>query len=595
MPRGLHRFYKNASIRTKLMTTHLLLIAIPTIVICIFFYSHIYNLVVNDSIRQEQSLSQQTANTLRAATEQITAISTAVRSNPYLAALLQEGREEAAEMVNDPQAARSFYEAVRSQVDGMFVTDIRVYTDSAPDTAAARRMLDEVVSSLSETDGAYWRGIFSGTSKSELFCPSFYLTEDEIEQCGALAYIVRLSRQGAESPSYLAVYFSKEGMTEILKKGISVNDSVSYIINERNSIVAASDTQLSGMYMMDYSTVRQIGLTYSEFTTRTILGEEVYAGCHQIGETDWYVVSVLPAAPILQRGNSIIINFAILYLLLLAAAFIIANWLSGSITRRVEQLGAQMRRVRLGPPVKMADPQINDEIGDLISTYNYMTDKMNLLIEKQEKAAEELRISEIRALQAQINPHFLYNTMEMINWLSQTGKRREVTEAIQALSRFYKLTLSKKDIYGTIASETEHVTLYVQLQNMRYSGRIHFVVDIPEEMEEYRIPRLTFQPVVENAILHGILEKEASEGTIVLTGWIEGEDLVIQISDDGVGIEAEQLAGILTGEEKRSGGTNIGVSNTHRRLQVLYGERYGLRYESAPGEGTTVEIRIPHG
>lgn len=219
---------------------------------------------------------------------------------------------------------------------------------------------------------------------------------------------------------------------------------------------------------------------------------------------------------------------------------------------------------------------------------------MEELMEKQAKAAEDLRIAEFNSLQAQINPHFLYNTMDMINWMALQGQTDEISHAVQSLSRFYKLTLSRKKGISTIARELEHVTIYVQLQNMRYHDSIELITDIPDELSEYQIPKLTLQPVVENSILHGILEKESKSGTIVITGWMENEDVVLLISDDGIGISPEILSTILSGNGKsQSGGTNIAVYNTHRRLQILYGNDYGLTYSSNPGEGTEVEIRFP--
>lgn len=168
--------------------------------------------------------------------------------------------------------------------------------------------------------------------------------------------------------------------------------------------------------------------------------------------------------------------------------------------------------------------------------------------------------------------------------------------AIQKLSRFYKLTLSRKQSLSTIQDELEHVSIYVELQNMRFDDNIEFIIDMPDSLMEHAIPKLTFQPVVENSILHGIMEKEEKEGTIVLTGWKDDTDtIVILISDNGVGIPPEKLKNILS--EKNitvgSSGTNIAVYNTHRRLQLIYGPEYGLKYSSTPNVGTEVEIRIP--
>lgn len=138
----------------------------------------------------------------------------------------------------------------------------------------------------------------------------------------------------------------------------------------------------------------------------------------------------------------------------------------------------------------------------------------------------------------------------MINWLSQTGRKEEVTRAVQALSRFYKLTLSRRELMNTIGGELEHVSLYVQLQNMRYENCATLVIDVPEELCGYTIPKLTFQPLVENALLHGIRMTEKKTGSILITGWREGDDIVFMVSDDGAGIPPEKLDSLQEGAKK---------------------------------------------
>lgn len=306
------------------------------------------------------------------------------------------------------------------------------------------------------------------------------------------------------------------------------------------------------------------------------------------------MVTVLPAGPLITQSNMIMVQYILMYFAFLVLALILAHYMSRSITNRISSVIHQMSKVRKGSLSPMESPVYHDEIGDLIDTYNYMTRKMDQLMADQAKAAEELRIAEFHSLQAQINPHFLYNTMDMINWLAQQGRTDDVSTAVQSLSRFYKLTLSRKQSISTIAQETEHATIYLEIQNMRYHNSISFVSDIPDELMEYQIPKLTLQPLIENAVLHGILEKDDKTGTIVLTGWIEDTSIVLLISDDGVGIPSEKLSAILSGNgNSTSGGTNIAVYNTHRRLQILYGPDYGLTYSSTPGSGTEVEIRIP--
>ena len=190
----------------------------------------------------------------------------------------------------------------------------------------------------------------------------------------------------------------------------------------------------------------------------------------------------------------------------------------------------------------------------------------------------------------------------MINWLSQTGRSEEVTQAIQALSRFYKLTLSRKSLMNSIETELQHVSLYVKLQNMRYDDCVTFVIDVPEELYEYTIPKLTFQPIVENAFLHGIMTTEEKKGSILLTGWRSGDDIEFIISDDGAGIPPEKLDTLMydvdhtdtdSGVKQPAIPGHIGIYNTNLRLKSLYGESYGLFFTSTLGKGTEVTFKIP--
>ena len=431
---------------------------------------------------------------------------------------------------------------------------------------------------------------------TELYCPPFYLGAKEKESYGDLAYIRKISVNyyNAVYDAYVAVYYSSSTFEKILSENLALEGSVSYIINDRNSAVASSDDSLSGIYWLDYDTIKDSFMSSNNFIEQNILGETVYAGFYSITVPNWYMVTILPSRPLITQSNQLIFQLLLIYLAILVFAIILANLLSRSITSRLSSVIRQMKKVRQGPPVPMDSPVYHDEVGDLIDTYNYMTRKMNELIQKQAKASEDLRIAEFNSLQAQINPHFLYNTMDMINWQALQGHTGEVSTAVQNLSRFYKLTLSRKKGISTIAHEEEHVSIYINLQNMRYHDSIDLISDIPDELMEYQIPKLTLQPVVENSILHGILEKESKSGTIVLTGWLEDQDVVLLISDDGVGIPPEKMPTILSGTGHSStGGTNIAIYNTHRRLQILYGPKYGLTYTSKPGQGTEVQIRIP--
>lgn len=593
------RFYRHLRIQTKLTITHLIIATLPMLVLGFFFVSRLYDMIVADTISKEQAASTQTAPLIEDTVSEILDIHQEITSHEYYRRIIRSGRAESLDTISASPDALDFQNTVDRLVDEHFITQIKLYLDiPRTEYIFSEKQISDTVKPINDAWGTYWYGIFNGTpSTIKLFCPSFYLGSYEIKHYGDMAYITKtyIEHEGVHTPCYLAIYFSQEHLDDLLKNNLSSNSNVAYIINDRNNLVATSDAALSGTYHFDYSVVQDSFMSSNNFITKEILGEEVYAGFYSIHNTDWYMVVAMPSAPLFQKSLSIMFGFALVYLGCIVVALVFATWLSHSMTNRLSAVITQMSRSRTELPCALPDSDTQDEIGDLIDTYNYMTHMIHRLVEEQAKAEEELRIAEFHSLQSQMNPHFLYNTMDMINWLSQQGRSYEVTMAIQKLSRFYKLTLSRKQSLSTIQNEAEHVSTYVELQNMRFHDTIDFIVDMPDSLMEYSIPKLTFQPVVENSILHGILEKEDKEGTIVLTAWMEDDTIVILISDDGVGIPPEKLRTILTDSGKSSGssGTNIAIYNTHRRLQLMYGTEYGLTYSSVPGVGTEVTIRIP--
>lgn len=533
--------YGDMKLASKFTLVLMITVTVPVIMMACFFYGKLYDMVVSYTIRQEQDISAKTAPIVEDLVQQVIDAHDRITDQDFFQTLFHQPVNSPFRMFENTEEIQEFQEYTKSLISSGKISGLQIYMDFP---TSVRLFQDELTrdyfSPMSKAKGTYWYGIFQGTSVSSLFCPSFYLGDREKKSYGDMAYITSTTFyfQGHAYRAYIAAYTSSDNFTDLLKDNLTVDGSVSYIINDRNAIIASSDQSQSGIYLLDYDSIEDSFMSSNNFIERTILDTTVYAGFYNIKQPGWFMVTVLPAGPLITQSNMIMVQYILMYLAFLVLALILAHYMSRSITNRISSVIHQMSKVRKGSLSPMESPVYHDEIGDLIDTYNYMTRKMD-----QAKAAEELRIAEFHSLQAQINPHFLYNTMDMINWLAQQGRTDDVSTAVQSLSRFYKLTL---------------------------------------------------QPLIENAVLHGILEKDDKTGTIVLTGWIEDTSIVLLISDDGVGIPSEKLSAILSGNgNSTSGGTNIAVYNTHRRLQILYGPDYGLTYSSTPGSGTEVEIRIP--
>ena len=290
------------------------------------------------------------------------------------------------------------------------------------------------------------------------------------------------------------------------------------------------------------------------------------------------------------RTFTFVVSLGLLMICLLATFFAIYSQL-----RPLFKLKEQMQQVMAGNlNAEIATTDSKDEISSLSRTFNNMVTEIDHLIEEiqvTQKRESELRFE---MLLAQINPHFLFNTLNSIKWMSVMSGTEHITNTITALGRLLEISMNKVNDMLPIEEELENIKSYIKIQQVRYPGRFDVAYHIEEGILKEHTLKLILQPLVENSILHGILEKESKSGTIVITGWMENEDIVLLISDDGVGIPPEILSTILSGKgNSQSGGTNIAVYNTHRRLQILYGKDYGLIYSSNPGEGTEVEIRFP--
>ncbi len=592
----IHYFLHDMKFKNKFMITHLFLVLVPTLFVLVLLYGRLSHIITTNTIASEQALVSQTASTLEATVNQIEMAMNTILSNPLLSKA-SFSEELYVSLSREPEQtdAKELYGNIRAILEQDFITAIRIYLPEKPEDMMGSSDFPDVVDFCDSITGSYWHGIFDGSPQtSSLYCPSFYLTDAEINNLGSLAYICKLNN--IVSPKgefcYIAIYFSADYLQDILLRNLTKNSGMYYLINSRNSIVTSSDLRLTGTYFMRYETIPSVIGSRQEFSTVKVLEENLYMGYRDIGRTDWRLVSAIPVKDVIADSRKVLLSTLALYLIFIAMAGGTALLFSQSIARRLSLVVDKMNEQRSLPPVRFEGEADKDEIGQLVYNYNLMVDRIHQLMTEQRETAEKLKVSEANALQAQINPHFLYNMLDMINWLALDGKQKEVSLAVQTLSKFYKLTLSKKNIMIPIGKELQHVELYVRLQNMLYEDKISFIIDVPDDILDYEIPKLVLQPIVENSIQHGIFEKKSMEGTIVIMAWMEEGDIIFVVSDDGAGIRPEKLPHILMGEGQ-GGGSNIGIYNTHLRLQLLYNERYGLHYESVYGEGTEVTIRIP--
>ena len=268
---------------------------------------------------------------------------------------------------------------------------------------------------------------------------------------------------------------------------------------------------------------------------------------------------------------------------------------SGAISRPVEQLAEAMDETQLRHLNQRVTVTGSDEIARLGNSFNTLMDKLELAIYNEYETALQQKNAEIRALQAQMNPHFLYNVLQSMAAMADLHQIPELSVMAAALGKTLRYNISGKEPLVTLRDEIAHAENYLTIQKIRFGDRLHDQVNVPEYVMDHLVPRVSIQPMVENAIIHGF-ESSGQTGNISISAWEEKRQLIIEVADDGRGIPEDQLAALQAALEENSGlaeNQGIGIQNLNTRLRLLYGAAGTLTIDSEEGTGTVVHIIIP--
>ena len=285
---------------------------------------------------------------------------------------------------------------------------------------------------------------------------------------------------------------------------------------------------------------------------------------------------------------------SILIAVLIAVVAVSAVMIVSGILQPIRQLNSVTEKIAQGDFNARAQVNSDDEVAELAVSFNKMAGNMQSLIDKVKEDERKMRKADLRLLQEQIQPHFLYNTLDTIVWLIESNEPDEAVTMVVTLSDFFREILSKGKEFISIKEEEKHISSYLQIQEMRYRDILEYDIQLDQVIYKYQILKLTLQPVVENALYHGIKYKRA-KGCIHIHGEKEGDIIRLTVRDDGVGMDEEELAQLRQQIEKPCQETEkgFGLANVNERIHMYFGYEYGMKIESEKGKGTTVEIVIP--
>ena len=400
--------------------------------------------------------------------------------------------------------------------------------------------------------------------------------------------VIRIVPEGDTARCWLSVDLSfKELAATISNVGIGQH-GYCYLMDERGNMVYHPQQQL--LYA---------GLKKEEAGRLACLGDGTY-----VEDTVIYSVQRVPGSPWRVVGVSYIdetvnesfwqmARIAVATAVLILFAALIVGWvLSRSLSRPLQQLETAMEQFEQDADhFAFQSVRGTREVQNLSDSFGHMVGRIQRLMTTVREEEVVLRKTELKALQAQINPHFLYNTLDSIAWMCERGKNADAVQMVHALARLFRISISRGHELIPIEKELQHAEAYLQIQKYRYKNQFtyHFTVD--ESCLHCLCNKITLQPIIENAIVHG-LDLMVDSGHIEITVKPDGDDILLIVADDGIGMEPEQVAALLQNEP--SDRTGIGVKNVNDRLRIYFGAAYGISIVSAPYEGTTVTIRTPH-
>ena len=331
-------------------------------------------------------------------------------------------------------------------------------------------------------------------------------------------------------------------------------------------------------------------------TDTVTVGEGEHEKIYTISRSDktgWTVVGCMNVAELLKSSRQAQRIYVICAAGLIILSLILSRVLARNITYPIQRLRDSMKKVQTGE-FSTTDIEVSseNEIGSLTKSFNVMTHRIAELMEQNIHEQEEKRKSELKALQSQINPHFLYNTLDSIIWMAEGKKNEEVVLMTASLARLLRQSISNADELVSVGQEAEYARSYLTIQKMRYKDKLEFQIDISPAISGVKIIKLVLQPIIENAIYHGLKYKE-SKGFLIGRGYLEGKKAVLEVEDNGVGMDEETLSHIFEKHKVNYHSNGVGVYNVQKRLKLYYGEEYGIVYKSRKNEGTRAVITIP--
>lgn len=408
----------------------------------------------------------------------------------------------------------------------------------------------------------------------------------------SLSRIVELTRNGEISRGVLLVDMDYSGIEQLFEKVNSGGSGYTYLIDGSGEIIY--HPRQKAIYANLNTENNLMAAKYEDGShTENFQGEERLVTVKTMGYTGWKIVNVVPRDEFYLDLNQMRIFVLIIVIFTILCMVMLNIFVSGKITDPIRHLEESVKELERGNLTMEIYEGGSQEIRHLGRTIRSVVAQMRRLMDDMVMEQEAKRKTELDALQSQINPHFLYNTLDSIVWMIEGEQYKEAISMVTALSRLFRISISKGKTIISIADEAEHARNYMNIQKVRYKNRFVFSMEMEKRILQYSTIKLVIQPILENAIYYG-MESMEGDGVIKVHGYEKNGDIYIDVIDNGPGMPAEMVDYLLTDNVRvHKKGSGVGLVNVHQRIRLYFGEAYGLEIHSEPDVGTCVRIHLP--
>lgn len=415
--------------------------------------------------------------------------------------------------------------------------------------------------------------------------------QQDTSQMVTLYHRIASKKEKEEELGICSISVSAKYFQDIMKNANITSEGLVYLMSENGRMITSSNSSI-----LQKMQKKGILLNYGAelFMEKRKEGQkEYYITRQNVDGASWQMILIIPENEYEDQYRFLWLSAALMLGSMIAVIVLMSYLLSGYYVGRLKKLNVEMTGLESGNlNANLPITTEEDEIEKIYHNFNGMVQEVQRLMQEHYQLGKEVKMAEVRALQAQINPHFLYNTLDLINWISMDYGAEEIGTLTWNLARFYRLSLNHGKSLISIGEEVEHVEVYVNIENYHFDNAISLEVDVPEELKSYACLNIILQPFVENAIVHGIAEKPDIESCeIRICARREEQDIVFSVQDDGPGVDVKEMQK-ETQQDIRTAQHGYGVRNINFRLKLCFGEKYGVTYLESE-KGTHVEIKIP--